>query len=86
MTWGALLATSGGRSHGGNNHHSMPVTKLVASAQNRLSDIGFEEVDEIFSLRITNTLRIYGIREDRILRIIWRDPHHGNKRGCYPCK
>jgi hypothetical protein len=85
MTWGALLATSGGRTHG-NNHHSLPVTSLVVDAQNRLADMGFVELDEIFSLRITNTLRVYGIREDRILRIIWRDPHHGNKRGCYPCK
>lgn len=85
MTWAEIKATSGGRNHG-NNHHPLQVTDLVTEAQNRLAEIGMIEVDEVFSLRLTNTLRIYGIREDRVLSILWHDPHHGTKRGCCPTR
>jgi len=85
MTWAEIQSAAGGRKHG-TNSHSIEVTKLVMDAHNRLAEIGFEEIDEVFSLRLTNTLRIYGVREDRVLRILWRDPHHGTKRGCYPFK
>jgi hypothetical protein len=85
LTWAGIQAQAGGRKHG-NNSHPLDVSDLTASAQNRLAEIGLEEVDKVFSLRLTNTLRVYGIREDRTLRILWRDPHHGTKRGCCPTK
>lgn len=83
MTWAAIQDAAGGRAHG-NNSHPLPVTKLVNAAQKRMIELGLEEIDEVFSLRLTNTLRIYGVRDERVLRIIWRDPHHGTRRGAYP--
>lgn len=82
MTWGDIIAQSGGRAHG-TNHHPLPVDGLTKEAQDRLVELGHDDIDEVFSFRITNTLRLYGIREDRTLRIIWRDPHHGTKRACW---
>jgi hypothetical protein len=85
MTWAEIQSAAGGKSHG-TNSHSIVVTKLTNAAQGRLKELGFEEEDEVFSLRLTNTLRLYGIREDRTLRFIWHDTHHGTKRACYPPK
>jgi hypothetical protein len=85
MTWAAIQAAAGGRARGTNNHY-ISVTELVTDAQTRLIELGHEELDRVYSLRLTNTVRIYGIREDRTLRLIWRDPHHGTKRACYLTK
>ena len=83
MTWAEIKAAAGGRKYG-NNSHVLQVTDLVNKAQDRLEEIGIEELDEVFSLRLTQTLRLYGIRDGRVLRLLWHDPHHGTKRGCCP--
>src|SRR5205085_189688 len=85
MTWNDIQGAAGGRS-AGTNHHSLAITELVSRAQKRLTELGHDDVDEVFSLRLNNTVRIYGIKEERTLRIVWRDAHHGTKRGCCPTK
>ena len=40
-----------------------------------------------FSLRLTATTRIYGIRDRRALKLLWYDPHHGTTaRAVYPVR
>ena len=86
MTWAAIMAASGGRRRG-TNHHPVKVEKLTRQAKNRLEEIGQDDVDELFSLRLTQTQRIYGIRDRRALRLLWFDRHHGNNgRAVYPVR
>lgn len=86
MTWAAIMAASGGRRRG-TNHHPVKVEKLTRQAKNRLEQICQDDVDELFSLRLTQTQRIYGIRDRRALRLLWFDRHHGNNgRAVYPVR
>ena len=74
----------GGRARG-NNSHFVQAGKLTRKAKARLAEIGQDDVSELFSLRLTGTTRIYGIRDRRALKLLWYDPHHGtNARAVYP--
>lgn len=85
MTWAKLKETAGGRNHG-TNHHSLTTGAFCKDAKDRLVELKLDEYDELFSLRLTNRLRLYGIRDGRVLRIVWHDPHHGTGNGAYPVK
>lgn len=84
MTWAELFSAAGGR-RAGNNHHPVKVEKLTKQAKIRLHEIRQDDVSDIFSLRLSGTERIYGIRDGRALKLIWYDEHHGdNARAVYP--
>ena len=84
MTWAEIMQAAGGRARG-NNSHFVQVGKLTRQAKARLAEIGQDDVSELFSLRLTGTTRIYGIRDRRALKLLWYDPHHGtNARAVYP--
>jgi hypothetical protein len=83
LTWASLKAQSGGRRKG-TNHHSLDISKLPAKTRQRWTDLGLDDYDTVFSLRITNTLRLYGVRDGRVMALIWHDPFHGSKRGACP--
>ncbi len=86
MTWAEILRASGGR-RAGNNHHPVAVENLSRAARNRLKEIGLNDIDELFSLRLDGTKRIYGIRDGQALMVLWYDPYHGNnKKAVYPVK
>lgn len=85
MTWTALKSQSGGKAAGrGTNHHLLPINNFTKDAKNRLQLLKLDDIDELFSLRIGNTVRLYGIKDGRVLRFVWHDPHHGSKEGAYP--
>lgn len=67
MTWGEIV-------RGGS--HSVPIGKLVPDAQKRLSEINQDDVDDLFSLRLSGKQRILGIRTRSILKVLWWDPEH----------
>jgi hypothetical protein len=73
-TWGAIVTASGGRSRGTNSHH-IPMHELIKEAQNRAIEIGLVE-DELFSLRLDGTHRVFGVLEDSVLNVIWFDRKH----------
>ena len=84
MTWAEIMRAAGGRARG-TNHHFVEVEKLTKQARERLTEIGQDDVSELFSLRLDATKRIYGIRDRRALKLLWYDPHHGtNVRAVYP--
>lgn len=83
LTWAKLKEQAGGRSTG-TNHHSLQIENFSPEAKARLSELHLEDYDELFSLRLMNTIRLYGIREGRVLRFVWHDPHHGSTRAAYP--
>ena len=75
MTWAEIQKASGGRKSG-NNSHFVLVENLKKEARDRLVELQQDDIDELFSLRLQGKHRIYGIRDGRVLRIIWFDPHH----------
>ena len=75
MTWAEIMGQSGGRAHG-TNHHFENVGELKKEAQKRLQELRQEDLDQVFSLRLSGKERLYGILNDRVLRIIWYDPNH----------
>lgn len=86
MTWGEILRAAGGRREG-NNSHPIPVNELTPVAQRRLGDIQLDDLDSVFSLRCTGTIRFYGIRDQRVCRLLWFDPWHGdNNRAVAPTR
>lgn len=55
-------------------HHELDFDSLSKSAQARVLAMHIE--DDIFSLALTNKLRIIGVRDGRVFRAIWFDPEH----------
>jgi hypothetical protein len=85
LTWAQIRAQSGGRDHGTNSHF-LRWEQFSKDAQDQLKELKLEEYqDQLFSLRIENTLRLYGIREGRVLKFVFHDPHHerGNPNAAY---
>lgn len=68
MTWHAITEQTGS--------HSIEVTRLSKDARDRLVDIQQDDVDQVYSLRVTGRRRIFGIRDGGVLRILWWDPEH----------
>jgi hypothetical protein len=68
MTWQEHV--SSGRSHNVETH------KLCDGARRRLRDIELDDLEGLFSLRLTGKERIWGIRTGGVLRVMWWDPEH----------
>lgn len=75
MTWDEILKASGGRTRG-NNNHPVQVGSLIKKAQKRLCDIGQDDIEELFSLRLEGQTRVYGIRQGRVMKLLWFDFNH----------
>ena len=60
----------------GGNHHSISIADLSKEAQQRLRDISQDDVDELFSFRITGKKRVFSIRHNNIAKLLWWDPRH----------
>lgn len=58
------------------NNHSVGLDCLIKKARKRLSELKLEDIDELFSLRLSGKNRIYGIRDMSVLKILWWDPEH----------
>ena len=63
-------------------NHFMPVENICKNAQLRLSKINLDDIDCLYSLRLSGLKRIWGIHDNEILNIIWWDPEH----TVYPVK
>ncbi|MEM8574199.1 MAG: hypothetical protein AAGF48_06150 [Pseudomonadota bacterium] len=68
MTWGALDGPSGS--------HSVNIEGLCDEAQKRLLKLRKDEQGALYSLRITGKMRVWGIRDRAIFRVLWFDPRH----------
>jgi len=67
MTWVDL---------GSDGCHSIPIGDLAISARKRLIEIKLDDIDELFSFRVTGKGRIWGIRDRNVVKVLWWDPHH----------
>jgi hypothetical protein len=73
--WSTWMTQSGGRK-AGTNSHNIPIHKLEQEAQQRATELNLD-TDELFSLRLDGTKRVFGILEgDGILSVVWFDRNH----------
>ncbi|MGR2680062.1 hypothetical protein [Chromobacterium haemolyticum] len=60
----------------GAKHHSISVDRLSRDAQKRLEEIQQNDIDELFSFRLTGPKRVFGIRLNGTVKLLWWDPEH----------
>lgn len=85
LTWAKLKEQSGGR-RVGTNHHSIKIAELNRAARERIAELRLDDYDTVFSLRISNTVRIYGVRDGRVLVLVWYDDCHGTRNEVCPTR
>ncbi len=56
--------------------HFIDVSALTKTARDRLAELGQDDEDELFSIRLTGRERVFGIRDRWIFKILWWDPDH----------
>jgi hypothetical protein len=66
MTWKQII---------GNDSHPIEVHKLCKGAKQRLENRQID-ASTLVSLRCTATARIWGIRRENVLSLLWWDPNH----------
>jgi hypothetical protein len=60
----------------GSKSHEVNVSQISNHAQKRLSQLNLDDAEKLVSLRLTGTQRVWGIRMENILQILWWDPNH----------
>lgn len=60
----------------GPNHHEISVNDIIPEAQKRLGALKLDDIDSLISLRVSATVRIWGIRKGSIVSLLWYDPNH----------
>lgn len=70
MTWHEILTASRHR------NHPVSIDQLCKEARDRLEEIGQADIEELVSLRLSGPERVWGIRSENVLKILWWDPAH----------
>lgn len=70
MTWHEILIV------GKHRNHSVSIEKLCKEARDRLEATGQSDIDELVSLRLSGPARVWGIRSENVLNVLWWDPDH----------
>ena len=69
-TWNEILIKDRYR------NHLVLISKICPQAQERLRKIKQDDIDELVSLRLTGQKRVWGIRAENVLKILWWDSDH----------
>lgn len=60
----------------GDHHHRVVVADLEPEAQKRLRELRQDDVDALYSLRLTGKRRVWGILHTNVFYLLWWDPTH----------
>jgi hypothetical protein len=61
----------------GSRSHAIQLSSLSRDAKRRLEEIQQDDIEEVFSFRITGACRVFGIRDSGTVKLLWYDPDHG---------
>jgi hypothetical protein len=61
---------------GKSKHHWVTVDKIIKEARERLEYLKLDDYQELYSIRLTGKIRIWGIREFNFFRLLWFDEEH----------
>jgi hypothetical protein len=67
LNWTEIIATGS---------HPIALGKLTPEAVKRLQTKKLDDIDEIMSFRINGEERVFCIRHENIMNILWYDPNH----------
>lgn len=70
MTWNDIIVVAKKR------NHTVPVSRVCKEARDHLSALNLSEIDEVVSLHLTGTERVWGYRQGAVLHVLWWDPDH----------
>lgn len=56
--------------------HLVNINQIISTARKRLVTLQLDDRDELYSLRLSNKQRIWGVKEGNIFWILWWDPNH----------
>ena len=59
-----------------NGSHDVDLDKIITEARKRLEEIEQDEIAQLYSLRLSGKMRMWGIKDNNIFWILWWDPHH----------
>ncbi len=57
-------------------HHWVSVNDLIKEAQKRLEYLKLDDYDQLFSIRLSGTERLWGFKELSYFKILWYDFNH----------
>lgn len=75
QTWRSILTDTSGRADNTRNH-AIGIDRLCKDAQKRAEEIKLDEFDELVSIAISGTGRVWGVLLDGVYYIVWFDPQH----------
>lgn len=56
--------------------HPIAVNRLAKFAQKRIAQINLDDIDELWSFRVNAAYRIWCIKIESLLQVLWIDPNH----------
>ena len=75
QTWAEIVQTTGHGDHG--NNHFVSINDLSKNAQTRLAELHLDQIDTVFSISLEGKMRLYGLVEGTVYKLLWWDPDHG---------
>lgn len=67
MDWVALRS---------NGCHEVKVEDLCSEARHRLEEIKQDDIEALYSFRLSGPQRVWGILEGHVVKLLWWDPKH----------
>ena len=58
------------------SYHAIPVSQTSKEAKNRLAEIQLDDIDTLYSFRITQTCRLWCMKHENIMSVLWWDKSH----------
>lgn len=74
-SWFALERERYGH-QGKTKHHFIKIHRIIEEAQQRLAELRLDDVEELFSLRLSGKFRIFAIAKMNTLQVLWFDKNH----------
>ena len=62
--------------HNAGSHHSVSQQSLSAEAKQRLRDIRLDDLDTLWSFRMSGAGRFWCLKHENIYSLLWWDPNH----------
>lgn len=56
--------------------HFIEVSAIIRDAQRRLEALKLDDTSDLFSLRLSGTERLWGLRSNDVFSLLWWDPDH----------
>jgi len=73
LSWREIFAQ---QSRGNSKHHYIPLDRIGKVGRARLETLRQSDIDELFSFRLDEARRIWGIVDRHVFKVLWWDPDH----------